>query len=98
MRINNPIEEIKKALPELGEINGNIKVISLENWDNRIKTIQTKIRNKYKRYSGLPTYGQHLNPCIIEYADYGVVKIDEDKYKLIRKYILSDEFNLKEKL
>ena len=101
MGISNPIEEIKKALPELENINGNIKTISIENWNNRIKTIQTKIKNKYKKYSGLPTYQTYLNPCIIEYEDTFTgcvnVKIDEAKYKLIRKYLLSDEFNLKER-
>lgn len=100
MSIRNPIEEIRKALPELENTNGNIKTISIDNWDSRIKRIQTQIRKKYKRYSGLPTYQAYLNPCVVEYENTftgcGIVKIDEAKYKLIRKYLLSDEFNLKE--
>jgi len=94
----NPIGEIKKALPELEDIKGSIKTVTIENWKNRIKTIQTKIQNKYKKNLGQTIYQFYLNPCIIEYektlSGYGIVKFDEEKYKLIRKYLLSDEFNL----
>lgn len=94
MKISNPTEEIKKALPELEDVSGNIKTVTIENWERRVRTIQTKIKKKYKKYSWLNTYQMYLNPCIIEYMDGKLIKFDEDKYKIIRKYLLSDEFNL----
>lgn len=93
MTIINPIEEIKKALPELETIKGNIKTISLDNWYSRIKRIQTQIRKKYGRYYGSPTYLSYLNPSVIVFIDDDLIAIDEAKYTLIRKYLLSDEFN-----
>ena len=75
-------------------MNNNITRVSFKNWDNRIKTIQTQIKNKYKKFSSLNLYRHKLNECIIEIqSDNEIVIIDNNKYKEIRKYLLSDEFN-----
>jgi len=98
LKISNPVEEIREVLPQLKDIKNtykNVKIISYQAWDNRVKTIETKNLNKYKRslsWSGIQAY---FNDCIIcVHSDSKVIEINQDKYKIIRDYMMSDEFNL----
>ena len=97
-KIANPIEDIKKAIPELDQITNynNLKTISYQLWNNRIKIIATKNLNKYGKslsWSSLTTY---FNPCIIELdSSYNTITFNEFKYKLIRRHVMSEEFVLK---
>ena len=70
-----------------------MKTVSLQNWNNRVKTIQTKIRKEHKKYSNLGYYDHLLQPCILEYQiDNEAIVFNEDRYKEIRKEILSNPF------
>ena len=98
MKVCHPIEEINAALPELEHIGnlGNSLYLSYQNFDNRIKSIVTKNMNKYHHsltFSGIEAY---LQPCVLCTYDGETIEINKEKYKLIRKYLMSDEFNLKE--
>lgn len=71
-----------------------LKTITKQNWDNRVKTIQTKIRKEYGRFSNIGYYHHLLQPCIIEHQiDRGTLTFNEDRYKELRKELLSKEFN-----
>lgn len=100
IKISNPIEEIKLVIPELETISNrenNLKTVTYTNWDNRIKSIVTKNLKKYKRSLSWASMGSYLNPCIIELnSSYNTITFNEAKYKLIRQYLLSDEFNKSE--
>lgn len=94
--IINPVEKIKMIIPELRTADNysEIKTISNQSWCNRMKTIETKNLNKFKKsliFSGLERY---FNPCII-YLDAGnsTITFNTRKYKLIKEYLMSDEFN-----
>lgn len=97
--IKDPIKIIEDAIPELQAIGnyGNTKTISYNLWDNRMKSIETKNLNKYKRSLSWVGLASYFKPCIIEYnGSYNTIKFNEAKYKLIRKYVMSDEFNIKQ--
>jgi len=96
--IINPIEEINKAIPELSTIPDydNCKIISYVGWDNRMKTIETKNLKKYHKTSTWISMLSYFNPCIVcVYEDLKTIEINVAKYKLIRKYMMSEEFNNK---
>lgn len=96
LKIINPIEEVKKVIPKLDSISdyGNIKTISYNNWDNRMKTIETKNLKKYGRSLSWSSLSSYFHCCIIETnIDYQTINFNEAKYKLIREYVISEEFN-----
>ncbi len=98
MKILDPVQEIKDNLPELENISdyGNSKTISYQMWDNRMKTIETKNLNKYGRSTSWGSLQHWFNPCVICYnSSYNTVTFNQEKYKLIRKYVMSEEFNKK---
>ena len=67
-----------------------IKTISIENFNNRMKSIETK---SLKRYGTSPTWvtiSNHFNDCIIE-TDKNTVTFDECKYKKIRAKMLEGD-------
>lgn len=96
--ICNPIEEVRTNIPELADIEDNeqnCKRVSYENWDNRLKTISTKNLRKYKSavtISGLEVYFQ---PCIVcVHPDDREIEINLEKYRLIRRYVMSEEHHV----
>ena len=97
LKISNPIEKIKKALPHLKDIKNsynNVKIISYQAWDNRLKTIETKNLNKYKKSLTWSSLQLYFNDCIIcIHSSDKAIEINQDKYKLIKNYIMSDKFN-----
>lgn len=99
MDIRDPIEEIKQAIPQLNEPSryNNLIYLSNQNWHNRLKSIETKNLKKYKRSSTATSMSIYFNPCIMESRDGDTVVIDEEKYKLIRNYLMSEQFNLRSK-
>lgn len=102
LKIINPTEEIKKVIPELEEIGnyGHTKTIAYTAWDNRLKTMETKNLNKYGRSISWCSLESYFNPCMLgtikhyKYnSPYKTITINEPKYQLIRKYVMSEEFN-----
>mgnify|MGYP000850962079 FL=1 len=68
LKISNPVEEIREALPQLKDIKdtyNNVKVISYQAWDNRIKTIETKNLKNYKRSLTWCSLQSYFHDCII---------------------------------
>lgn len=95
-KVIDPIEEIKKALPELETIDNsynNIKYITKKTWDNRLKTICTKNIKKYGKSKSFTSLNYYFIPCVLEHRDNNTLIINEIKYKIIRKYVTSKEFN-----
>ena len=97
MKICNPTEVINNAIPELSEIENynNTIYLSEQNWNNRLKTIERKNLNKYHRSTSWVSMIPYFDPCVIAYQDGDTVIINQAKYKLIRKYLMSDDFNKK---
>lgn len=95
MSISNPTMEIKKALPQLEEISNynNMLCVSYAGWDSRMKAIETKNLKKYRRSLSWSSLSSYFNPCIICYNNGNAIEINQAKYKVIRNYLLSDEFN-----
>ncbi len=96
-KIKNPIDEIKKAIPELENISdyNNKKSISYKNWEKRLKTISTKNLIKYGKSKSWISLRTYFNPCVICInGSYNTVEINKEKYKLIRQYVMSKEFAL----
>ena len=93
--IIDPIKEINEAIPELESIRDydNNDFVSIKNWKGRMKSITTKNLRKYKKAEA--SYGIYFNPCVIAiYVDDQIIEFNKKKYALIRKYLLSEEFNL----
>jgi hypothetical protein len=97
MAIISSIEEIEKAIPQLKEIGdyGNTKYLSSRSWENRMKSIETKNLNKYHTSTAWVSLFMYFHPCVIEHYGEDTIVINEEKYKLIRKYVMSEEFNAK---
>ena len=98
IKITSQIEDIKIAIPELDQITNynNLKTISYQSWDNRIKAIVTKNLNKYGKSLSWASLTTYFNPCIIELnSSYNTITFNEFKYKLIRQHVMSEEFVLK---
>lgn len=72
--------------------------LSYQQWDNRLKTIETKNLKQYHRTPSWLSIGYELKPCILETQDGKIIVIDEDKYKELRKYCLSEDYVLKNKV
>jgi hypothetical protein len=92
MKVIDPIKEIKKALPELETIDNNynnIKYITKKAWNNRLKTICTKSIKKYGKSISFVGLSYYFMPCILEYRDNDTMIINEVKYKIIRKYVIT---------
>jgi len=87
---------ITEQIPEIQSIGdwGNTKTISYKQWDNRMKSIETKNLNKYRRSLSWVSLMHYFNTCIIETnSSYKTIKFNEEKYKLIRKYVMGEKFN-----
>ncbi len=67
-----------------------MKIISIENFNKRMKTIETKSIKKYGESITWVGLSHKFNSCIIEINDKTII-IDEDKYKKIRNSILKGE-------
>jgi len=96
LKLINPTEEIKKAIPELEGIGnyGNVKTVSDSTWHNRMKTIETKNLKKYHRSTSWVSLYTYFSPCVLEMdSSYHTVMINEAKYQLIRKHVMSESFN-----
>lgn len=97
--MQNILNILYAAIPRLKQIENtseNMELIPSGNWDTRIKSIFTKNLKRYGKSTtpaGLETY---FHPCIIETQITGnetLVLINREKYLLIRKYLMSEEFN-----
>ena len=97
MMILNPIEEITKELPQLAEIkdtDSNREFVPFQNWDNRLKSISTKNLHKYKSAVTGTSLEPYFRPCIIcIHPDDKLIEINKEKYKLIRKHVMSEEYH-----
>ena len=94
--IVNPIEKIKKTIPEFKTTDhyNEIKTISNQSWHNRMKTIETKNLNKYKKSLTFSSLERYFNPCIICLnSSDNTITFNMRKYKLIKEHIMSEEFN-----
>ena len=97
MTIKNPVGDIKKVIPELEQIKNynNTKTISQQAWENRIKTIATKNLKKFGKSLWWGSLHTYFLPCIqCSHSDNKTITINEEKYKLIRKYVMTEEFVL----
>ncbi len=93
----NPIEEITNELPQLAEIkdtDSNREFVPFQNWDNRLKSISTKNLHKYKSAVTEASLESYFRPCIIcIHSDYKLIEINKEKYKLIRKHVMSEKYH-----
>lgn len=67
------------------------KVISAHLWARRGKVIVTKNLKQWRRSPGWATVLRELNRCVVEYSDDDVI-YDEQLYKAVRAYLLSEDF------
>ena len=72
------------------------QLVSVKNFDNRMKTIVTKTLKKYKTSLTWASLNRYFNDCILCIYGDDLLEINEDKYKEIRKYVMSEEFHRKE--
>jgi len=77
----------------------NMKVVywTKQQFNNRMKTIETKNLKKHRRSRAWFSLISNFNECIlcIHVEDSGnIMEIDEDKYKEIRAFVMSEEFCL----
>jgi hypothetical protein len=67
----------------------NIERVRAENFDNRLKTIETKNLKKTGSSLSWASLSNHFRPCILEILmPEKVLIVDKDKYKEIRKQVL----------
>lgn len=71
-----------------------ILYLSQQQWSNRLKTIETKNLKKYHRTPYWLSIGHTLKGCIIEIQDGETLVVDEDKYKELRKFCMSEDYAL----
>ena len=67
----------------------NIERVRAENFDNRLKTIETKNLKKTGNSLSWVSLSNRFRPCILEILmPEKVLIVDKDKYKEIRKQVL----------
>jgi len=95
MSIINPIKEINKAIPVLSTISdyGNAEYVSCQNFDSRLKRIQSYNLKTYGKSRSWVSMSTWFNPCIIEMRDGKTLVINKAKYKLIADYMKSEAVN-----
>lgn len=88
-------EKIEIAIPEIKTISDyqNKDFISIKNWNNRIKGVATKNLNRYKKALTSSSLIHYFKPCIICIHDGEMIEYNKEKYLLIRRYLMSEEFN-----
>lgn len=97
--MQNMLNQLYSALPELNDIKDtseNIEIIPSKNWDARTKSIFTSNLKKYGKSTTPAGLEMYFHPCIIATHLTGndtVVEINRKKYLLIRKHLMSEEFN-----
>lgn len=67
-----------------------MKTVSIENFENRMKTIETKNIKKYGESLTWVSLYNLFNKCIIE-VDEKTITFDENEYKKIRKRAILKE-------
>ena len=72
------------------------QLVSIKNFDNRMKTIVTKTLKKHKASLTWASLSRYFYDCILCIHGDDLLEINEDKYKEIRKYVMSEEFHRKE--
>lgn len=76
----------------------NVLYLSKQQWNNRIKSIETKNLRKYHRTPNWITISHNLSPCIIEIQlsndDNSIFVIDAAKYKALRVLCMTESFAL----
>ena len=100
VKIINPVEEINRAIPELSTITnyGNTEYLSSQNFDSRLKRIETNNLKVYGRSTSWVSMGTWFNPCIIEIRDNKTLVINKEKYKLIAAYMKTTHMQEKIKM
>jgi len=98
--MQNILNTLYHTLPRLKEIKNtaeNTELIPSKNWDARIKSIFTSNLKKYGKTTTSAVLEIYFHPCIIATHlidnDMVLVEINREKYLLIRKYLMSEEFN-----
>lgn len=66
-----------------------IRTISIKNFDNRLKTLETKMLKKYGKSKTWVSFYNDFKKCILE-VEENTVTIDEKVYKEKRKEILGE--------
>ena len=92
----NLYDEINKALPELANIRdtpSNREFITRQGWNSRIKGIATRNLKKYHKGLSWVSLLMYFNPCIVSYHDSDLIEFNKDKYKLIRQWVTTEQFN-----
>lgn len=97
--MQNILNTLYAAIPRLKEIENtseNTEMIPSKNWETRIKSIFTKNLKRYGKSTTPAGLEIYFHPCIIETQiteNETLVLINREKYMLIRKYLISEEFN-----
>lgn len=98
--MQNILNTLYNALPRLKEIKDtaeNTELIPNKNWDARVKSIFKSNLKKYGKATTPAGLEMYFHPCIITTHlagnDTVLVEINREKYLLIRKYLMSEEFN-----
>lgn len=65
--------------------------LTKQQWNSRIKAIETKTLKQLKHCSGM--IREKMKQCIIEYRDTNIIVIDEILYKKLRKLCITEDFN-----
>lgn len=68
-----------------------IQYLTNKQWQNRIKTIETKTLKQLHHCSSM--ISEKMKQCIIEYKDSNIVIIDKLLYKKLRGLCMSEDFN-----
>lgn len=67
-----------------------LKEISIKNFENRMKTLETKNTKKHGHSLTWCSLLNNFNKCIVEISE-STITFDEEKYKAIRKEIMRGE-------
>lgn len=95
--LKSPSEIIKESIPELKNINFNSdngrNWLSLTQWNARLRGVEKTNIKKYGTTKSSSTLQQYFSECVYMWEDGKYILINEDAYKLIRKFLTSDKFN-----
>ena len=95
----NPVEHINKEIPELAQIPdhpNNLEYISSQNFDSRMKRIETHNLKAYGRSTNWVSMIHYFIPAIVELRDCSTVVLNKKKYQLIAKWLKAPERQLKQ--
>lgn len=89
-------EILEKAVPELQKINlqseKNGKWLTLSQWGHRIKGIEYQNKKNYGKSYLSPILEKYLEKAVCRRDGQELILVNENAYKVIRKYLTSREF------